>query len=113
MIELSKKEKKIARALISACIEKEFETALSQADDVLLKWKQSNLTGREAFHKLRDHLNQFRKHLSSRYDYLKGSTYLLTVTTLLKEGYLTEADVQEFSAETKAQIKRWIQSWEE
>lgn len=112
MHELAKNEKKLARAIISGTVEKEFETALKQADTILSEWKSHGKTGRVAFHELRDYINNFRKHLSGRYDNLGGSNYLLTVVAILKDGYITEEDIKGFSEETEAVIRTWTKPWD-
>ena len=107
MHELTKRERKLARELISASVEKEFETGLKEADAILQKWKGNEKPGREAFHELRNHLNDFRKYLARRYDDLRGSTYLLVISAIFKDGYITEEDIKDFSEETKEVIRRW------
>ena len=107
MHELTKKERKLARDLISASIEKEFDTGVNQAEAILQKWKNKELSSRETFHELRDHLNDYRKYLAARYDDLSGSSYLITVSAIFRDGYLTEEDIKDFSEETKAKIKMW------
>jgi len=111
--DLSKRERKIARALTEQSVEKEFETGLNEAEAILTEWKNKKLTGREAFHKLRDHMNDFRKYLARRYDDRNTSHSTLLIAAILKDGYITEEDIKDFSEEAKEQIHRTIKFWEE
>jgi hypothetical protein len=101
MQELTKKEKKIAREVFSMSIEKEFDTALQNSEVILAKWKSGNATGREIFHETRSYLNNFLKHLQRRYDDLRSSDYLITLAGILKDGYITEEEIKDFSDEAR------------
>ena len=111
--DLSKRERKIARALIEQSVEKEFETGLKEAEAILVGWKNKKLSSREAFHKLRDHMNDFRKYLARRYDDRNTSHSTLLIAAILKDGYITEEDIKDFSEEAKEQIKRTIRFCQE
>jgi len=111
MYEPTKKEKRICRELMDQAIEKEFETGLKESEEIMLEWKNNSLSGRLAFHKLRDHLNDFRKHLAYRYDDLRGSDYLRVVAASHADGYLSDDDIKEFSDEAKGEILRWQAFW--
>jgi hypothetical protein len=107
MQELTKKEKKIARDIFSLAIEKEFETASQNSEIIMAKWKSGNAKGREVFHETRSYLNDFLKHLERRYDNLRVASYLMTLAGILKDGYITEEDIKDFSHEAKEMIKRY------
>lgn len=107
MHDLSKKDKKICRELMSQAIEKEFEAGLKESEAIILEWKTNIFSGRLAFHKLRDHVNDFRKHLARRYDDLSGSDYLPVVAAIFGDGYLTIDDMKNLSDDAKNQIKLW------
>src|SRR5690349_15499603 len=109
--DLSKRERKIARTLIEQSVEKEFETGLNEAEAILADWKNKTLTGREAFHKLRDNMNDFRKYLARRYDNRSTSHSLLLIAAILKDGYIKEEDIKDFSEAAKEQIKRTLRFW--
>jgi len=112
MYELTKREKRICRELIDQSVEKEFETGLERADEIMNEWKSKTLSGRLAFHKLRDHLNDFRKHLARRYDSLRGSDYLRVVAEIVYDGYLTDNDTEELSDAAKTEIRTWQSLWD-
>ena len=108
MQELTKKEKKIAREIFAVSIEKEFDAALQNSEAILAKWKTGNARGREIFHETRSYLNNFLKHLQHRYDDLRPSYYLINLAGILKDGYITEEEIKDFSEEAKETIKRYM-----
>jgi hypothetical protein len=87
-------------------IEKEFETGLKEAESTIKACKDNKLASRLAFHRLRDNINDFRKHLERRYDDLRGSGYLRVVAEILNYEYIMEEDIKELSDETKDEIMR-------
>ncbi len=111
MHDLNKKEKRICRELMDRSIEKEFETGLKEAEATIKEWKDDELACRLAFHKLRDNINDFRKHLARRYDGLSGSDYLRVVAEILNDEYIMEDDIKELSDEAKDEIMRWQSFW--
>ncbi len=107
MYELTKKEKKRARELFAISIEKEFEAALKNSEIIIAKWKNNTSTSREIFHETHTYLDNFLKHLQRRYDELRPSNYLLSLAGVLKDGYITQDELSEFSDESKEIIKRY------
>lgn len=107
MQDLTKKEKKIARDIFSISIEKEFEEALQNSQLIMTKWKSGNASSREIFHETRSYLNVFLKHLERRYDDLRTSDYLMTLAGILKDGYITDEDLKDFSDAAKETIKHY------
>ncbi len=107
MQELTKKEKNKAREIFAISIEKEFDAALQNSEAILAKWKTGNATGRQIFHEMRSYLNDFLKHLERRYDALRPSDYLMNLTGILNDGYITEEEIKDFSEEAKEAIKRY------
>jgi hypothetical protein len=107
MVELTKKEKKVARDIFAMSIEKEFESALHHADLILAKWKNNDASGRTVFHEIHLYLKNFLKHLQQRYDDLRSSDYLMTLAEILKDGYITEDVLKDFSDEALQVIGRY------
>lgn len=98
-MELSKKDKKVARETIEKGVQIEFGNGLSQADAIIQKWKSGDLENREAYHLLFKKIRDFDKHIARRYDSVRGSTYFLTVANLFAAGIITEEDITDFSKE--------------
>lgn len=106
--DLSKRDKKIARAAIEKGVNAEFKMGLENAEAIVAGWHKGNLDNREAYHKLYQVIKQQDKRIAQRYDDLGGSRYLFTITCILYEGQITEDDVKDFSDEAKDQMNRWI-----
>lgn len=102
---LSKKDKKIARMLIDKGLQKEFENGLNEFYEILHNWKSSNSETKETYYNIYQSVKEFDKHIAQRYDNLGGSNYFYTVLALLKDKIIAEADLSDFSTEIKQKIK--------
>jgi len=110
--ELSKREKKIARACIDKGIEAEFREGLEKFSSIIEEWKEGKYSShKEAYHALFKAVDQKDHSIGRRYDGLSGSRWLITVAAILFDGYISEADIQEFSDETKSLINNLISGW--
>ncbi len=109
MLELSKKERKIARSIIETGIQREFQKGLNSIDSILLNWKDNKTDNRESYHLVYKTLTDFDKHIASRYDGMTGSKYLFIIAAQLNDGIITEDDLMELSGETIQKIKFMIQ----
>jgi len=96
-MDLSKRNKKIAREVIEKGLQIEFAKGLNEAYEMLEKWKKHHLENREAYHLLFKIVTDFDKHISDRYDYITGSRYFITVLSLLIDSTITEEDIKDFS----------------
>jgi len=103
-MDLSKQDKKTAREIIEAGLQKEFAKGLFDADTILTEWKTQKITNREAYHALYKQLTGFDKHIARRYDNMKGSTYLFIIAAQLSDGIISENDLNEFSPGVKQAI---------
>ena len=111
MPDLTKREKKIARDAIEKGVLAEFKVSLGEAETIIKEWRNSQLDNRQAYHKLFKAIADQDKHISRRYDGMRGSRYLLTVAAIFYDGYITEEDIKDFSEEVKEQISQWIRFW--
>jgi hypothetical protein len=110
--ELSKREKKIARACIDKGLEAEFREALEKSTSIIADWKEGKYSNhQEAYHKLYKTIDQKDQTISRRYDGLSGSRWLVTVAAIFFDGYISETDIQEFSDETKTIINNLNLEW--
>ena len=105
-MELSKKEKKIAREIIEMGLQKEFAKGLFDADTILNEWKYKPSNNRDAYHLLYKKITDFDKHIARRYDEMRGSDYLFVIAAQLQEGIISENDLEKFSENVKQAIKR-------
>ena len=103
-IELSKKDKRIARELIEKGLPKEFQQGLQKFDDILQKWKNGQQDNRDAYDVLYKTVRDFDKHIARRYDNMKGSTYLLILATQLADKLISEGDLAEMNPDARNAI---------
>jgi hypothetical protein len=107
--ELSKRDKKVARRCIDKGLEAEFKEGLERFHEIVQQWREGKFaSNKEAYHQLFKAVDERDKAISRRYDGLSGSLWLITVTHLLHEGYISEEDIKDFSDETKIAISRQI-----
>lgn len=107
--ELSKKEKKIARACIDKGFDAAFKEGLENCEAIISDWQQGKFSSnKEAYHKLYKAITDKDDAIARRYDGLTGSRYLITVAQLFFEKVITEDDIKDFSDETKAVIQLFV-----
>jgi hypothetical protein len=107
--ELSKREKKIAKACIDKGLEAEFKEGLEKCQTIVQDWQAGNFaTNKEAYHQLFKAIDEKDNAIARRYDRLSGSRWLITVVQLLREGYISEDDIKDFSDQTKAFISMMV-----
>ena len=104
-MELSKKDKKAAREIIEAGLQKEFAKGLFDADSILNDWKNKTKSNQEAYHSLYKHLIGFDKHIARRYNGMTGSNYLFIIAGQLRDGVISENDLNGLSEEVRLAIK--------
>ena len=105
-MELSKKEKKIAREIIETGLQKEFAKGLYGFDSILHNWKNKKTDDRDTYHLLYKSVRAFDKHIAHRYDGIRGSDYLFVIAAQLQDGIISENDLGKFSKEVKQAIER-------
>ena len=111
--ELSKPEKKIARACIDKALEAEFYEGLEKFEAILHAWRKGKFANnKEAYHQLYKAVDKKDDAISKRYDNLTGSRWLLTVALVLQDGYINEKDIKDFSTETRTVINYLVQKFE-
>lgn len=108
MHELSKAEKKVARAAIDKGLNAEFKEGLENFEAIITAWRKGKFTSnKEAYHKLFKAVEDKDSAISSRYDGLTGGRYLTTVMSIFMNGYIDEKDIEGFREETKEIIMCW------
>ena len=106
MHELTKAEKKVARAAIDKGLDAEFKEGLENFESILQDWRQGKFaSNKEAYHKIFKAVDDKDYAISRRYDGLTGRRYLLTVANIYSDGYINEDDIAGFREETKKVIK--------
>ena len=103
-LQLSKKDKKVARAIIEKGLLKEFAKGLFDADSVLHDWKNKVRDNRESYHLLFKTVKEFDKHIAKRYDGMTGSKYIFVIAGQLIDGIIDETDLKELSEDVQQVI---------
>jgi len=104
--DLTKSEKKTARAIIEKGLQKEFESSILKLDAIIEQWKNQIIDNRSAYHSLYSSMQTSDKHIAKRYDYMKGSKYLMIIIGQLIENVITEEDLGEFPQDIKEYLKK-------
>lgn len=100
-LQLSKREKKLARELIEKDLTIEYENGIEKVNKVITQWKSGKLIQKEAYLKMYDTLINHDNKISKRYDYMSGSKYIYTVAELLADGIISKKDIEAFNDDTK------------
>ncbi|MFM9839437.1 MAG: hypothetical protein ACKVOQ_14305 [Cyclobacteriaceae bacterium] len=100
-MDLSKKDKKIARQIIEKGLQQEFANGLNSFDSILNHWKEQKKDNRDSYHLLYKSLTDFDKHIARRYDRMTGSSYLFIIAGQLSDSVITEHDIMELSQEAQ------------
>lgn len=103
MIELAKKDKKVARQIIDKGLQIELENGLIKADKILNDWKQVH-DNRASYYAIYEHITDFDKHIARRYDGVSGSKYLYVILDQMVDGIITPDDLTEFSEDVQAHL---------
>lgn len=106
-MDLSKKDKKAARAIIEKGLQAEYENSLRSCDAVLQQWKNKVTGNREAYMQLYETLFKCDKHIGRRYNHITGSRYLHIIAAQLYDEVISEDDLKELSDEAKQVVKNW------
>jgi hypothetical protein len=100
-MDLSKRDKKIARQIIEKGLQKEFADGLNSFDSILIDWKEQKKDNRDSYHLLYKTVRDFDKQIARRYDDMTGSRYLLIIAGQLYDSVITENDIRELSEEAQ------------
>lgn len=85
--QLSKSDKKIARACIDKGVDAEFREGLEIFEAIIHDWRSGQFSdNREAYHKLYQAVREKDKAIRRRYDGLTGSHWLGAVAAILHDG---------------------------
>lgn len=108
LYELTKSEKKVARAAIDKGLDAEFKEGLENFETIIQDWREGKFaTNKEAYHKIFKAVDDKDSAISRRYDGLTGGRYLLTVSNIFIDRYIDEKDLEGFRPEIKEMIKNF------
>ena len=111
-MELSKKDKKLAREIIEKGLNLEFERALSRSEQVLKEWRAQALANHEAYQKLYRHIKDYDKRIAQLYDGLRPAAYLEVIAVQYRDGFITDEDIAGLSEEARKVLQRWAAVFE-
>jgi hypothetical protein len=101
---LSKKDKKVVRALIDKGIAEDFKRGMEHFDQLIQQLKNSTKTPQDQYHKLYHEVRDFDKQISRMYDRLTGSNFLIILANQVLQTLIDETELNELSPEAKDQI---------
>ena len=105
MVQLSKSDKKVARALIDKGVTIEKTALFLQLEQTLADWRSSAVDLPHTYANIYDQVRTKDKAIARRYDGLGGSMYFYTVMDLLIEDIIDDADIAAFSETVCAQLR--------
>ncbi|QDW27294.1 hypothetical protein [Pedobacter sp. KBS0701] len=106
-MDFSKADNKVARKLFEVALQRELKNEMQVFSEILDQWKtQQPEDNRDDYYKIFTAVTDFDKHIARRYDGLRNSWFLGTITALLVEKIITAADLEDFSEEAKSEISR-------
>lgn len=104
MIELTKSQKKKVRELIEKGLARDYLAGVKSVKKVCDSFVEGKSNPKEYYHKLYSTITAKDKDIGRRYDYLTGSKYSTRLLMLLREGVLSEEDLQELDDELKEKL---------
>lgn len=107
-MELTKSDKRAARAIIEKGLQHEMNNGLHEFWKTLNLWKEKNAAEKETYYKLYDQVKEFDKLIARRYDYMRGKDYLFVMAAQLTESLITESDLESLSDDAKNAVKKII-----
>ena len=111
-MELSKKEKQLARELIAKGLQEDLKRGLSKFDTMLQEWKIFEGDQRDPYNDFCDKVSDYRKSINDRYDNrFMSNTDLIALQLRDKLYDFIELDI--FRLEIKEDIICTLKIWEE
>ena len=99
----SGKEKRVARA----AFEKAYKTEMQQIQEAVYK-RAKNLTQENDVWRLHDYLTKKQREIDEKYDY-RYSVLIFVLARLLREGFISEEDLEGLSQEKLTKIKIFLE----
>ena len=72
-------------------------------------WKSELLGNQDTWHRLYKKITTFDKYIARRYDGMTGSNYLLVIIGQLRDGLISESDLENFSQEVRQVLKQFVE----
>jgi len=111
-MELSKKEKQLARELIGKGLQEDLKRGLSKFDTMLQEWKNFDGDQRDPYNDFCDKVSDYRKSITRQYDdRLMSNTDLIALQ--LRDKLYDFAELDIFRPEIKEDIIRTLKIWDD
>ncbi len=107
-MELSKSDKRAARAIIEKGLQRELAKGLEEFWNILNNWKEKVSDNSDTYHSLYKHVRDFDKQIARRYDDMRGSFYLYIIAAQVMEELIEKSDLESLSAEAQEAVKQII-----
>lgn len=111
-MELSKSDKRAARAIIRKGLMAECERGLQGAAQIINDWKSGNSDPHKAYLDLYTHIADFDKGIAAQYDNLSNDSLIFALVRQLREGLLDAPELEGLSEEAREQVRRFLE-WRE
>ena len=108
MNDLSKADRRAAREIIEKGLQQEFTSGLNQFLAILTNWKENKTDNRETYHTLYQSVRDYDKHITRRYDNMKGSAYLFIIAGQLVDEAISTDDINTLSDDSKQVVLRIV-----
>ena len=106
--ELSKSQKKIARAVMDKGLDTHYRKALSEVESIIRKWNEGNFTSnREAYMKMFQRVKENDRNIGQIYDDKGGSRWVEVMANQLADGVISIEDLKDFEEEVLNTIIVW------
>jgi hypothetical protein len=106
--ELSKSQKKIARAVMDKGLNTHYRKALSEIELIIKKWKEGNFTNnRETYMQLFQRVKENDRNIGQIYDDKGGSRWVEVMADQLAVGVISVEDLKDFDDEVRNTIIEW------
>lgn len=103
--ELSKSQKKIARIVMDKGLDKHYERAITDVEEICRKWRIGNFDdNREAYMKLYQCIVKNDENIDRIYNDKGGSRWIEIMSMQLADGVITIDDLRDFDAKVRDTI---------
>ena len=105
--ELTKSQKKIARRVMDKGIEAHYLRGLTGAENILKKWRKSEMGITDAYMQLYKSVQRIDKHIGNVYNDKGGSRWVEIMSLQLADGVISLDDLADFEDDVREIIMRF------
>jgi hypothetical protein len=105
--DLTKSQKKIARRVMDKGIENHYIRGLTDTENILKKWRKSELSITDAYMQLYKSVQRIDKHIGSVYNDKGGSRWVEIMAIQLADGVISLDDLADFEDDVREIIIRF------